>query len=51
MCCAMAHLLISFVCHYFNHLFMEPDYAKSSFLDDVRKMVEDEYSGKLSLCT
>ena len=37
--------------NYFNHLFMEPDYAKSSFLDDVRKMVEDEYSGKLSLCT
>ena len=47
----MAHVIVFFVYHYFIHLFMEPVYAKSSFLDDVRKMVEDEYSGKLSLCT
>ena len=30
---------------------MEPVYAKSSFLENVRKMIEDEYSGKLSLCS
>ena len=30
---------------------MEPHYVESSFLDGVRKMIEDEYCGKLSLCT
>ena len=29
----------------------EPIYAKSSFLDTVRKMVEEESIGKLSICT
>ena len=47
----MAHVIVFFVYHYFIHLFMKPVYAKSSFLDDVIKMVEDEYSAKLSLCT
>lgn len=46
----MAHAMVFFVCHYFK-LFMEPVYAKSSFLENVRKMIEDECSGKLSLCS
>ena len=32
-------------------MLMEPVYAKSTFLDEVRKMVEEEWTGKLLLCT